>query len=283
MAPLSSARTALTPGRARLASRARNEAGFTLIELLVAIAILGILITIGITALNDLRDGAPAPEPEPVRDAPPAEVSGSVVALVLGLLFGLPLTVGAIIGLVVLTKKTKAVRASAGSLTLRWDTLYSKFDSVRLEWGGLAADPLAILEHSRLLDVAFPKTAAFMDSFSRLQDRITALQASKKKLSEAEVSSLEALTAEVARTWEAAKVGAARASYAWLPEREQGYAATAVRLLKLAADESASVSERATAAEKAAVLLKKIEAVTFPTPMLTELEAGTYLALEARA
>lgn len=279
--------------RDRLALRRRDDRGLSLIDLLIGIAIMGLLMVISFSTLGTLKRKAELAEtstnagrpeikpdvPEPV--APVAPADNSWILTVLGVLLAI-LLVGAIIaGVVMMAKRTARGRASAGLLAARWDTMYAKFDEVRLEWGGLNADPLSILEHSRLLDVSFPKTAAFLDSFHRLQDRINVLQSSKAKLDAVQVNELEELTATVARTWTDAKVAAERASYNWLPEAERGYASTAANLLRLASNEAATVSERAQAAERAAKMLRRIEHFAFPTPTMTALEAGTYLALEA--
>lgn len=263
----------------------RNERGIASIDVIIFMAI---FVLVAIMGVQFLAVGETKEKLETTKvDSPPAapEASGDggqTLLLVLGVLGAIALLGLIIGGTVVAVKRVRAQQASAAALAARWATVEGKYDSVRLEWGGLAADPLAILEHSRLLDVAFGPTAAFLDSFSLLQDRIGVLQASGRRLQAGEVTEMEELTAKVHRSWAAAKTAAERASYAWLPKREQGYAATAANLLRLAANEGASVSERATAAEKAAGLLRRIEAVTLPAPLLAALEAPTYLALEAR-
>jgi hypothetical protein len=59
----------------------------------------------------------------------------------------------------------------AATLSARWNAALARYDTVMSEWGAIASDPLSALEHSALLDVTQPRTAAFVEALGRAQDR----------------------------------------------------------------------------------------------------------------
>jgi hypothetical protein len=148
------------------------------------------------------------------------------------------------------------------------------------EWGAIASDPLSALEHSALLDVTQPRTAVFVQALGRAQDR-RAVLGSDVPGDRDDVVEFEDLSRQVADAWYDARRHAAHVGYGWMSDKERALAERADTLLRLAADTSASLHERAAAAEQATKVLRSIHAVVLPEPALEVIASQRRLALEA--
>ena len=167
-----------------------------------------------------------------------------------------------------------------GSLAARWTAALARYDTVMTEWGAIASDPLSALEHSALLDVTQPRTAAFVEALGRAQDR-RAVLGSDMPRDRADVVEFEDLARRVADAWADARRHAAHVGYGWMPDKDRALAERADTLLRLAADTSASLHERVAAAEQATKVLRSIHAIVLPEPALEVIASQRRLALGA--
>jgi hypothetical protein len=167
-----------------------------------------------------------------------------------------------------------------GSLAARWTAALARYETVMTEWGAIASDPLSALEHSALLDVTQPRTAAFVEALGRAQDR-RAVLGSDIPRDRADVVEFEDLARRVADVWADARRHAAHVGYGWMPEKDRALAERADTLLRLAADTSASLHERVAAAEQATKVLQSIYAIVLPEPALEVIASQRRLELEA--
>jgi hypothetical protein len=166
----------------------------------------------------------------------------------------------------------------------RWTVVLDRFEAVDTTWADLLTDPLAVLEHSRLLDVKNEATAAFIEAHGHARDLIGARTRDATDLTPPPLETLrEAETAvrALATAWEDAQVRAQRAGYEWMPEADRRRARRATTFLLTAADETLTVEARLNAAEKALELMRAIETVPVPQPILRELAEAKALAIEA--
>jgi hypothetical protein len=176
--------------------------------------------------------------------------------------------------------RPRPVPRRTGSLAARWTAALARYDTVMTEWGAIASDPLSALEHSALLDVTQPRTAAFVEALGRAQDR-RALLGSDIPRDRADVVEFEDLARRVADAWADARRHAAHVGYGWMPDKDRALAERADTLLRLAADTSASLHERVAAAEQATKVLHSIYAIVLPEPALEVIASQRRLALEA--
>jgi len=176
--------------------------------------------------------------------------------------------------------RTQPAPHRADSLAARWTAALTRYDTVMTEWGAIASDPLSALELSALLDVTQPRTAAFIDALGRAQDR-RAVLGSDPPRDRADVVEFEDLARRVADAWAHARRHAAHVGYGWMPDKDRALAERADTLLRLAADTSASLPERAAAAEQATKILRSIYAIVLPEPALEIIASQRRLALEA--
>lgn len=169
---------------------------------------------------------------------------------------------------------------SAGTRTEQWATAWQKWCQVDDAWTDLMCDPLAALDHSELLDVTLPRTAAFINAYAEAKDAMLGRTAA---ITPADLTRLLRLVETTHTTWVEAHAHAQHAGYAWLPEAEAKKATTAASLLRLAADETAPMAERANAATKASRLLTQITTVRLPDKARTELDSLARKALPVAA
>jgi len=176
--------------------------------------------------------------------------------------------------------RPQSVPPATGSLAARWTAALARYDTVMTEWGAIASDPLSALEHSALLDVTQPRTAAFVEALGRAQDR-RAVLGSDMPRDRADVVEFEDLARRVADVWADARRHAAHVGYGWMPDKDRALAERADTLLRLAADTSASLHERVAAAEQATKILRSVHAIVLPEPALEVIASQRRLALEA--
>ncbi|HCB04125.1 MAG TPA: hypothetical protein PLZ93_14730 [Nocardioides sp.] len=155
--------------------------------------------------------------------------------------------------------------AATSTLSARWAAAGVRYESVMAEWGTIASDPLAALEHAALLDVTRPRTTLFIEALGKAQDR-RAILGEAVPLDAHDIVEFEELTQALSTAWNDARHQAAHLGYAWLPEPDLARAVRAERLLRLACDSGAAPAERATAAERAAKLLREIGTLVLPEP-----------------
>lgn len=175
--------------------------------------------------------------------------------------------------------RPRPVPHRTGSLAARWTAALARYDTVMTEWGAIASDPLSALEHSALLDVTQPRTAAFVEALGRAQDR-RAVLGSELPWDRADVVEFEDLARRVADAWADARRHAAHVGYGWMPDKDRALAARADTLLRLAADTTASIPERAAAAEQATKVLRSLHAIVLPEPALEVIASQRRPALE---
>ncbi len=176
--------------------------------------------------------------------------------------------------------RPRPVPDRTGSLSARWSAALAHYDTVMTEWGAIASDPLSALEHSALLDVTQPRTAAFVEALGRAQDR-RAVLGSDMPGDRTDVVEFEDLARRVADAWADARRHAAHVGYGWMPDKDRALAERADTLLRLAADTSASLQERVAAAEQATKVLRSVYAIVLPEPALEVIASQRRLALES--
>jgi hypothetical protein len=169
------------------------------------------------------------------------------------------------------------------SLKAQWDAAIAIHDRVVDAWTNIVTDPLAALDHSLLLDVTQPRTAAFIDAYGHAQD-LRAVSGSVYPTGTAEavqraVTDYLSAVRRADTAWEAASRHAAHVNLRWLPETEATNVRRASVFLAVAADETATLPERAAAASKAAALLAEITSFVLPAEAMRELETTRRLAL----
>jgi hypothetical protein len=177
-------------------------------------------------------------------------------------------------------KGSSPTQASGGQrqdLIERLRRARARYDTVADEWGAICTDPLAALDNAALLDVTNSRTAAFIEAYGRAQDATAVIGV--RTASTEHTSEYEDLVRGVEIAWSEARRHAERVGYEWLPAPERDLARKAAALLARAADETASCHERASAAEKAASILRRIETVLLPEPALQAIEQASRLAL----
>lgn len=173
-----------------------------------------------------------------------------------------------------------AAAAETAERRRRWTLVLDRFENVDDAWASLLTDPIAVLEHARLLDVSSPATATFIEAHGYARDLI-----GSRTRDEADVPPMETLrevetaVRAMATAWSDAKVRAQRAGYEWMPEADRTRARRATGFLAQAADKGLDWTARVTYAEKALALMRAIEVVPVPQPILRELAAASALAL----
>jgi hypothetical protein len=154
----------------------------------------------------------------------------------------------------------------------RWDRALDRFEAVDTAWANLITDPLAVLDHARLLDVAHAPTERFIEAHGRARDLIGSRTRTDLP-TDGTLDTIETAVRALDTAWNDARTRAERAGYDWLPAADRRRARQAHALLVAAADDSCTLAERASAAEKALALLQDIETVPVPKPILTTLAA----------
>lgn len=160
----------------------------------------------------------------------------------------------------------------------RWTLLLARFEHVDKQWADLLTDPLAVLEHARLLDVSHPPTAAFIEAHGHARDLIGSRTRTSPDTDLPPVETLREIETAVrtmATAWTDAQTRAQRAGYAWLPDADRKRARQATSLLTQAADTQLSVQAAINLTEKALELLRAIETVPIPQPVLRALGQAT--------
>lgn len=158
---------------------------------------------------------------------------------------------------------------TSGARSEQWAAAWRRWCTIDDAWTDLVCDPFAALTHSELLDVTLPRTAAFITSYAETREAMTGRTVASVP---ADLSGLLRLIETTHTNWTEAHAHAEHAGYGWLPEAERKIAATAAKALALAADESATMSERANAATKAGALLAQIVTVRLPDTARAELD-----------
>lgn len=163
------------------------------------------------------------------------------------------------------------------SLQALWTEACGRHDGVSEAWGAIVTDPLAALDHSLLLDVTQPRTAAFLTAYGEAQDfrAIHGATYPGREAAEAYVG----LARRVETAWQEAYRYSEQVGLQWLSPEDRQLMERAGRLLRLASDERTPVAERASAARHAAKLLASFQAFTLPQAALQALEATTRLTL----
>lgn len=177
--------------------------------------------------------------------------------------------------------RTQPVPHRPATLAARWTAALDRYETVITEWGAIAGDPLSALEHSALLDVSQPRTAAFVEALGRAQDRHAVLGSDVPR-DRADVAEFEDLARRAADAWAHARRHAAHVGYGWMPDEDRALAERADTLLRLAADTSASPHERVAAAEQATKVLRSLYAVVLPEPALEVIAAQRRLEFDAQ-
>lgn len=164
--------------------------------------------------------------------------------------------------------------AAAGSVDAAalWHRARERHERVATAWTDLVCDPLSALTHCSLFDITNPTTAAFIEAYGEAGDFIS-VHGTDAPVQRAVVDEYAELARAVESAWEAARTRAGRSGYDWLPEDQRDDAERAARLLALASSESAPLAERASAAERASTLLRRIHAVVLPDATMQALEA----------
>lgn len=183
-------------------------------------------------------------------------------------------------------QSTRTDPATAAALELaearrRWQQTLDRFATIDLAWADLLIDPLAVLEHSQLLDVSNPATKTLIETHGHARDLIGARTIADLP-SDGTLDRTETAVRALETAWSDAHTRAERAGYAWLPEADQKRARQAVALLATADDEDGTPEEvRAQALAKAIELLKAITTVPVPTPVIVALTARATPMLNA--
>lgn len=163
-----------------------------------------------------------------------------------------------------------------------WRLARERHERVATAWTDLVCDPLAALTHCALFDVANPSTAAFISAYGRAGDFLS-VHGTEQPRERALVDEYADLARSAETTWRTAVTRAERTGFEWLPEDQRADAERASRLLALASSESAPLAERASAAERASVLLRRIHAVVLPDTAMQALDALRRPELEGPA
>ena len=154
----------------------------------------------------------------------------------------------------------------------RFGTARNRHQQIAEAWTDIIVDPLNALTHSALFDVTQPRTAAWVEAYGKLCDHADN-RVDPVFVDAADRDIYIELVGVAGRAWDAAVSYAERVRQNWLPEPQAKKARQAERLLAVASDQGASIEERATAAEKAANLLKSIHAIDMPETVLHSLAA----------
>lgn len=166
----------------------------------------------------------------------------------------------------------------------RWTQALARFEVVDDAWADLLTDPIAVLEHARLLDVKNEATATFIEAHGHARDLIGSRS---RETTDADlppmttVRELETAVRALATAWADAQVRAKRAGYDWMPEEDLKRARRATGLLAQAADEGVDWGLRVNLTEQALKLMRAIEVVPVPEQVLGELAAKAAPAIEA--
>lgn len=155
-------------------------------------------------------------------------------------------------------KKKLAVQ----EMTARWGSKTESLNKINEDWGNLAADPLNALDHSTLLDVSNPKTAAFIDASSAANDYESIMK--NRTRTPENVAEFERLVRVADRTWRDAQRYSSQVGTSWMSDPEKKVAGKARNLLQLALDERAPMAERVSAAVNAQEQLKKLLSIAMP-------------------
>lgn len=177
------------------------------------------------------------------------------------------------------TTGTTAPSRGALSAHQRWNDAREKHERVIEAWTAIVTDPLAALDHTLLLDVTQPRTAAFIEAYGHAQD-LAAIHGDDMPDGESEQRAYVTAVRKADEAWTEAVRHARHVHLNWLPAAEERRARQAKGLLATAADEDVPVHLRADAAAKAAELLSKVASFVLPQPTMLALNSSLR-ALEA--
>lgn len=166
------------------------------------------------------------------------------------------------------------------TLDERWAAALATHDEVIEAWTAIVADPLAALDHSLLLDVTQPRTAAFIEAYGHAQD-LRAMHGTALPDDGALQVAYLAAVRKAHEAWTEAVRYAKHVHLSWLPDKEAALVRKATALLASAGDDAQPLHLRAEAAAKASHLLGKVTSFLLPPMAMHALEASRRLALPA--
>lgn len=155
----------------------------------------------------------------------------------------------------------------------RWNAALATHEKVIEAWTKIVTDPLAALDHTLLLDVTQPRTAAFIEAYGHAQD-LAAIHGITMPTDESEQRAYATAVRKTDEAWTEAVRHAKHVHLNWLPAEEEKRARQAKGLLSTAADETVPVHLRAEAAKKAADLLAKVASFVLPEAATQALETS---------
>ena len=164
----------------------------------------------------------------------------------------------------------------------RWEAALATHDAVVEAWTAIVTDPLAALDHSLLLDVTQPRTAAFIEAYGHAQD-LRAVHGTVLPADNTQQVAYFAAVRKADEAWTEAVRYAKHVNLSWLPDKEAGLVRKATALLASAGDDAQPLHVRAEAAAKASHLLGKVTSFLLPPMAMHALEASRRLALPSPA
>lgn len=178
---------------------------------------------------------------------------------------------------------TQTAQSEASRFETQWDEALAAHDRVSEQWTELVTDPLAALDHSMLLDVTQPRTAAFIEAYGEAQDLRSMHGTAYPTSATADTVVREYLRVvrRAEQAWTDAVRHAKHVHTNWLPQDEAKRVRQASALLRTADDDTTPLHLRAEAAQKAADLLKQVHTFTLPADTAQAIEAKARLALPA--
>lgn len=169
---------------------------------------------------------------------------------------------------------------TGGTIEERWGAALTTHDEVVEAWTTIVTDPLAALEHSLLLDVTQPRTAAFIEAYGHAQD-LRAVHGTALPVDAAMQVAYFAAVRKAHEAWIEAVRHAKHVHLSWLPDKEAALVRKATALLASAGDDAQPLHLRAEAAAKASHLLGKVTSFLLPPMAMHALEASRRLVLAA--
>ena len=162
-----------------------------------------------------------------------------------------------------LLKYTQTTSKPISSTTFDLTSHKQTHQQVTEAWTNMITDPLNALTHPALFDVSNPKTAAWIEAYGQLQDHHQ-LNQHNYPTNPTAATEYARLVRHAKQAWDDAYTYARKTSDDWLPTEEAAAARRAIKLLRTAADETATLAERSLAAKKAAELIDSILTISLP-------------------